>query len=275
MIRKQVPGSGEVWMVYDVKDRIVLTQDANMRSVTQKKWMYTTYDAQNRVSTTGLITDNANYNNLSYHLQAAYSVTNYPTLSSYPGYEELSTTFYDNYTWLSTYGNPLSSSRNASYDGYLSAPSSTWPYPEASTQSVAIYGQVTGSRVKILNSSPVQYVYTLNIYDAQGRLIQTQTRNQTDGTDILSTQYSWSGLPLMTVLKQEKAGTNAQTTVIVTRMNYDELWRLESVDKKTSTTLVNSGAMPGVWTRIMKQEYDRPGQLKTKNQSGLWQRCWP
>jgi hypothetical protein len=39
MVKKKVPGAGEVWMVYDRWDRLVLTQDANLRP--QNKWIYT------------------------------------------------------------------------------------------------------------------------------------------------------------------------------------------------------------------------------------------
>lgn len=42
MTMKKVPGAGEVYMVYDKRDRLVFTQDANMRP--QNKWLYTLYD---------------------------------------------------------------------------------------------------------------------------------------------------------------------------------------------------------------------------------------
>lgn len=42
MIKKKVPDAGEVYMVYDARDRLVLTQDANLRN--QGKWMYTVYE---------------------------------------------------------------------------------------------------------------------------------------------------------------------------------------------------------------------------------------
>ncbi|WP_206513855.1 DUF6443 domain-containing protein [Pseudoflavitalea rhizosphaerae] len=53
MITKKVPGAGAVYMVYDVRDRLVFTQDANMRENSQ--WLATLYDVLNRPVLTGTI----------------------------------------------------------------------------------------------------------------------------------------------------------------------------------------------------------------------------
>ncbi len=54
MIIKKVPGAGEVYMVYDVRDRLVFTQDANIRGHSQ--WLTTLYDGLDRPVMTGMIT---------------------------------------------------------------------------------------------------------------------------------------------------------------------------------------------------------------------------
>lgn len=54
MTAKKVPGADWVYMVYDVRDRLVFTQDANMRKNNQ--WMTTLYDGLNRPVMTGVIT---------------------------------------------------------------------------------------------------------------------------------------------------------------------------------------------------------------------------
>jgi hypothetical protein len=53
MIAKKVPGAGWVYMIYDKRDRLVFTQDANMRSSNQ--WLYSLYDALNRSVETGMM----------------------------------------------------------------------------------------------------------------------------------------------------------------------------------------------------------------------------
>ena len=64
MIGKKVPGAGWVYMIYDLRDRLVYTQDANMRGRSQ--WLATLYDGLNRNSATGMIT----YNGMPNQLQA-------------------------------------------------------------------------------------------------------------------------------------------------------------------------------------------------------------
>jgi RHS repeat-associated protein len=54
MNAKKVPGAGWTYMVYDLRDRLVYTQDANLR--TQNQWLTTLYDGMNRPTTTGMIT---------------------------------------------------------------------------------------------------------------------------------------------------------------------------------------------------------------------------
>ena len=52
MMAKKVPGAGWTYMVYDFRDRLVFSQDANMRR--RGQWMTTLYDVLNRVATTGM-----------------------------------------------------------------------------------------------------------------------------------------------------------------------------------------------------------------------------
>jgi RHS repeat-associated protein len=54
MIVKKVPGAGEVDMVYDVRDRMVFSQDANQKP--RNEWLSTQYDELNRITITSLMT---------------------------------------------------------------------------------------------------------------------------------------------------------------------------------------------------------------------------
>jgi RHS repeat-associated protein len=260
MIKKKAPGAGESWMVYDAKDRLVLSQDANMRLA--QKWMYTIYDNLNRGISTGFIADAVNYNNHGFHLTAAYNSTAYPNLAGYPGYEELTNAFYDDYNWRSSYGNPLSATYNTVYDTHFQpASNTTWPYPQTNIPSIQLKQKLTGSRVKILGTST--YLFTVNLYDSKGRLIQVQSTNITGGTDMFTTQYTWAGQPLVTIQQQQKNGTNAQTSIVVTKLTFDDLGRVAKTEKRISTSLVNAGAMPAYKT-ISENEYNKLGQLKKK-----------
>ena len=94
MVIKKVPGAGESYMVYDNIDRLVMTQDANMRQGTAK-WLVTKYDELNRPTETGLWTNNQTFGT---HYGSAYNSTNYPTTNS--SYEQLTLTHYDDYNNL-------------------------------------------------------------------------------------------------------------------------------------------------------------------------------
>ena len=254
MIRKKIPGAGEVYMVYDARDRLVMAQDANQRS--SNKWIVTKYDELNRPVETGLWIDATSF---ATHLINASTSTSYPVTST--SYEELTKTFYDDYAWLTTNNNPFSSSYNSSYDTYFQTPSGTWPYPQANVQSNKLKGIVTGSKVKVLGTS--SYLYMISFYDEKGRVIQVQSKNITGGTDIFTTQYTWAGQPLVTIQRQYTISSPAQEHIVVTKMEYDDLGRVKNVRKTISRT-VNGSTVTKPEQLIAQNEYDKLGQLKKK-----------
>ena len=259
LIMKQIPGSGVMYLVYDGRGRIVMTQDSSMRS--SHKWLYTLYDALNRPRTTGLITDNVNYNNPSYHWNHADTSTAWPNPASYVD-EPLSTLFYDDYSWRLSEGAPLTSSYITTYDSYFQAASNNiWPYPQSNSITAQLKGFLTGTKTKVLGTST--YLFSVSFYDQKAMLVQVQSKNISGDSDVVTTQYSWAGKPLIVAQKQGKALPNAQTIVQVTQDSYDELWRLVKIEKKLSNTLVNSGTMTS-YNTIVQNEYDKLGQLKEK-----------
>jgi RHS repeat-associated protein len=114
-------------------------------------------------------------------------------------------------------------------------------------------------RIAVLGGSSGM-LYRVNYYDDRGRVIQTQQTNITGGTDIATTQYDFSGRLLRTLLKQEKAGTNAQTHSVLTKMNYDAAGRLltvyRNIDDAPSDQLISTNT------------YNELGQLQNKELGG-------
>lgn len=264
MIIKKVPSAGEVYMVYDESDRLVMTQDANMRTGTIR-WLITKYDDLNRPYETGLWNNNTAFTT---HLEnAAAGSEVYPITTS--GYEQLTVNYYDSYDWADNYATEF---KNYDITGlnshWLVSSNTTHPYPQLVpvNKSVVLKGRVTGSRIKILNSSPAKYITTVIFYDDKGLAIQTRVINETEGVDVLSTQYSWNGMPLITVQEQNiKTGSTADITIkTITKLTYDGLGRLVQTDKKIGSSLVNNGAIPIEYTTISKNEYDAYGKIKKK-----------
>lgn len=252
MVLKKVPGAGEVYMVYDARDRLVMTQDANMRQ--QGKWMLTKYDLLNRPTEAGLLNNTTSF---STHLSTAGGSTSYLPAGTY---ELLTLTHYDDYAGLPAGLSGYLSTWNSYFDN---TNNNDWPYPQLPQYSAAVKGLVTWAQAKVLGSSNT-FINTVTYYDDKGRAIQVQSTNLSGGTDVVTTQYSWAGQPLVTVQKQEKAGSNAQTTIVVTKNSYDDLGRVVKVEKKASHSQVNGGAMPASYKTILQNEYDKLGQLKNK-----------
>jgi RHS repeat-associated protein len=261
MTMKKIPGAGTIWMLYDTRDRLAMSQDSLMRAGHQ--WLYIQYDGLNRPIATGLLSDASHYNDFLYHSSRADTSVNYPAAGAFT-VDTLTQTFYDDYSWRGGQGNPLSATRNTSYDSYLqTASNSTWPYPQDATiQSGQVAGMVTGTKTKVLGTST--YLYSVNFYDDKARPVQVQSQNITTGTDITMTQYTWMGQPLLGIMKNEKAVTNAQTSIVLSQMTYDSLGRVVKIEKRASNTKVSGGSMPVSWKTIVQNEYNALGQLAKK-----------
>jgi hypothetical protein len=258
MVRKQVPGAGVVSMVYDQRERLVLTQDAKLME--QGKWLYTQYDEFNRPITTGLWGSNFTW---AEHILLASTSTNYPDLSSQT-VEELTRTFYDDYSWRSGYGNPLSDNYIADFETYFLGHSNTvWPYPQQNELTNQLKNLVTGTRIKVLGTSN-QYLFTVNFYDKNYRMVQMQSQNITGGYDVSTTQYSWNGKPLIVIQKQENNEVGPQEAIVVTKYTYDELGRLSKTEKKAGLSGDDRVEMPSSYKLLSNNEYDKLGQLKQK-----------
>jgi len=254
MIIKKVPGAGEIWLVYDARDRLIMTQDGNLRGQNPVKWMVTEYDNLNRPWRTGLLTDG---NDRTYHQNLAYNSIIYPNTIS--NYEVLTQSFYDDYSWVSSSGSGLGTSMagNQTQDGglfyttYNASPS----YAVPMTPYAISTGMATGAMTKVLASSPAQYLYSVSFYDDHGRVIQTQSTNYRNGIDTMTSQYDFSGKTLRTFLGHKKGGTSIQYHTVSTKMSYDEAGRLKNILKNidgTGDQLIDS------------VQYNELGQLKNK-----------
>ncbi len=90
MTAKQLPGAEPVYMVYDVRDRLVLIQDGKTRDENGSKWLYTKYDDFNRPVETGWMSTTDSHSDLQTAFENSVS---FPYTTS----EVLTQTSYDNY----------------------------------------------------------------------------------------------------------------------------------------------------------------------------------
>ena len=261
MIIKKVPGAAEVSMVYDARDRLIMTRDGNL--TTTGKWLVTEYDALNRPKRTGLFNDSHDY---AYHASLAENSINYPAPSPGSGYEVLTENYYDDYTWVSGSGTSLSSSIDPTYltnGSYFVTTYNIAPYFSLPLSvNYGTRGLSTGSKVKVLGTSS-QYLYTVMFYDDRNRPIQVQSINASGGKDIITTQYDFSGKPLRNLLQHQKNGSNAQSHLVLTKMDYDHAGRLLTIKKSVNSNIGTATVVVPEKT-IVQNSYDELGQLKTK-----------
>lgn len=256
MIMKKLPGAAEIWMVYDKRDRLKMTQDANLRN--QSKWLITLYDTINRVSQTGLWN---NANNRAYHASFADTSTNYPfSLSSVPGsgFELLIAAGYDDYQSIP--GGLTGSLDNT----YITSSNFTTSYNASPlfAQQIMQYNDITGmpawTKTKILGTST--FLYSTSIYDDKGHVIQTKATNISGGTDVGTIQFDFSGKELRTHLAHQKNGTNSNLYQDLTITNYDHSDRVLTLKKRFNANGTNNTFDK----TIASNSYDELGRLKTK-----------
>ncbi|MDH7459819.1 DUF6443 domain-containing protein [Chitinophagaceae bacterium 26-R-25] len=248
---KQVPGAGMVYLVYDYSDRLVMTQDSFFRRKNQ--WLVTLYDNQNRVVKTGVLLNTYNNRSFQVHKDSAKNSTAYPFITepSSTYWTVYTIAHYDDYNGLpaglsstlqNTYGSNFIGSYNVAPD-----------YAQQVKLSYQTAGLVTWTQINVIGTT--QYISSVNLYDEKGRIIQTQTINQTTGTDIATSQYNWAGTVLRTHLKHSFVGTRNQSYELVTKNNYDGLLRITSIEKN-----INGKG----WKKIDSVQYNALGEMSRK-----------
>jgi hypothetical protein len=258
MIIKKIPGAGEAWMVYDIRDRIVMTQDSLLRSL--HEWLYTRFDSENRPDSTGSITDPTNYNQLALQESNAFATNNYPVVSSYTTRELLTQTFYDDYSWVSTYSAPVASTMATTYTGnsnyFITSYNASPIYAANPTPLYVNRGMATGSKVEVIGSGGGQYLYAVSFFDDRGRVIQSQSSNYTGAIDTTTSQFDFSGKTLRNLIGHKKNNNTVQAHTVLTKMDYDQGFRLKhiwkNIDNAASDQLIDS------------LQYNELGQLRVK-----------
>ena len=260
MTTKKAPGGGEVYMVYDARDRLVMTQDSNLRAA--GKWLVTLYDGLNRPVQTGLVNNSAiGSKSFETHKTDAGLSAAYPfDAASVPGsgYEELTRTGYDSYDDLPS-GAPTGTLATTAItsDNFITNYNTIPDLAEQVAASSQTRGASTWTKVKVLGTSST-FLYATSIYDEKGRMIQAKSTNVSGSVDTLTNQYSFSGLLLRSYMAHSKGGTNPQRYYVLTKNTYDGLQRLISVRKRVEN---NSGSTS---VTNLKNFYDALGRLKTK-----------
>lgn len=271
---KKSPGTpagiaGEVWNVYDSRDRLVMTQDGNLRVL--NKWRYYVYDGVDRVVSIGLLTDpntnQSNYSNLNFHINSASSTANWPNITGYT-IELLRQNFYDGYNWMGV-GNSSSltpgmdNTNSGAGNSVFSSSQNVSPnYLQPLVASSLTRGKLTGSKEEVLNSNQTQYLYSVLIYDDRSRVVQSKSINYGQGLDVQTVQYTWDGRPVNTVVSQSISASSNQSHIITTTLSYDQMKRPLTLSKSINSVV--GGQSISASSQLLSYSYNELGDLNSK-----------
>ncbi len=273
MTHKKVPGADWVYMVYDNRDRLVMTQDGEQRK--RNDWTFTKYDELNRPVLTGIYTDTTprDQNDMqqainNFYLAAddeensdewfevrdgevhGYTNLSFPKVDIESNY--LTVTYYDDYLFQPEIG---STADDFDYDPNQLTASGDEP-GQRPEEFLRVQGQVTGSKVKNLDTN--EFLWSVNYYDDRYRVIQVVAQNNKGGLDKITNVYDFIGKVLRTQTDHATTGPNAQAIATTRTFKYDHAGRLLQTDH-------NTGTDDPTRVVLVKNNYNELGQLVAKN----------
>ena len=253
LIEKKIPGKGWEYIVYNILDQPIMTQDPNLQA--QNQWLFTKYDAFGRVVYTGRINNSSTRATLQTTADAAS--VQYETKSTSANTLGGTNTYYSNSAYPTTGIDQLFSVSyydDYRFDGNTSDFDLTVPTGSIYNQAITTLtqGLATGSKVRVLGTN--NWIVTLTAYDSKARPIYIATKNgELNTTDILESKLDFAGKVEETKSTHTK-GSNA-AIVVTERFEYDHAARL-----KRQTHQVGSSAEE----LIVENTYDEIGQLIQK-----------
>ena len=213
-------------MVYDRRDRLVLSQDGTRRTADTKKWSYFLYDSHDRVIESGEILLSAEQTCGELQLAAWESEHYLPSGTRTP----LQYTVYDNYK----------PTENVTAHPFVAAVGYDTPY--------TLYpsGLTTSTKTRLLGTD--DWLTETIYYDDRSRVIQTLCHYPEKGLRYRHTAYDFTGNVLR---KQDNIGTDILETVYT----YDDRARL----------LTKANTWNGRFTDKITYVYDALGRLTGRN----------
>ncbi|GAA0894108.1 hypothetical protein GCM10009122_37880 [Fulvivirga kasyanovii] len=278
IIEKRVPGSDWVYMIYDGRDRLVLTQDGNQRDpnkTTGREWSFTKYDRFNRPVATGIYThsvsatraemqavvdvfyNTATGNSDKWHEEAGttthgYTSRSFPDTASESDY--LTITYYDSYDFKSLADFGPDYDYDATQLGPETCAQGTYSFP--SKEFSRVRGLSTGNKIKVQDGNNT-WLCSVTYYDDRYRVIQTITENHFGSKDKYSTLYNFPGWILATKTSHQKDG---EVYGIKKRYTYDHTGRLMQGYHELIKNDTSQGEV-----LLAENKYNELGELIEKN----------
>ncbi|MCX8534499.1 DUF6443 domain-containing protein, partial [Chryseobacterium luquanense] len=239
-VEKKLPGKGWEYIVYDQQNRVVASQDANMKNNTEQpnRWLFSRYDKFGRVVYTGKFTggtrlqeqtnanakglNNENRNTASFTLngqQIFYTNTAYPTAAFVP----YTVNYYDSYTatGLAPTFYPLNTDVLEFY-----MVNGSQSFSSNGVNSIrSLKSMPTSSFVKNLDDD--SWSASQIWYDALLRPVGSRSVNHLGGYTNTEKQLDFSGAVLKANSYHKKTNADPSEIVIKERFVYDDQFRMK------------------------------------------------
>jgi RHS repeat-associated protein len=284
MISKNTPGAGAQYLIYNIKDELILTQTPTQAA--KGEYLFSKYDVLGRLIQTGVYNSTSTAANLqtlantssagadtflAYLFKDIYGNAAYQT--TFSNAKILTTNYYDDYSFTTrTY--------NSSFMNGLPAGWNT-------TVSQETANLLTGTKVVVLDgaASPTELV-SVHFYNDRGLLLQTQMQNHKGGWNFITNSYDFINqkLGIYTEINNPQATDNAKIKTVETfaynhtgqvtgsthnindlnlqvspsNFNFDELGRLKNKN-------FSNGMVPSV-----EYEYNIRGWITGINKNYCW-----
>ncbi len=238
LAEKKLPGKGldsdtGIWhwelMVYDNQDRLVMSQDANLKK--QEQWLFTKYDKYSRVAYTGITSNSGSRSSIQTILNGKGNNNVARTSSSgftAPGL----LVYYDNLP-ANNYPNSFTSILTVNYyDTYPpGSPVVTNPIlnqeilqHNAQNSIISTKSLPTASFVKNIDNNAWTKTYVW--YDTKARPVGSHTINHLDGYTKTETLLDFVGIPEKTITYHSRSYTAQPDVTIEENFTYDDRKRL-------------------------------------------------
>ncbi|WP_394665914.1 DUF6443 domain-containing protein [uncultured Chryseobacterium sp.] len=220
LVEKKLPGKGWEYMVYDKADRVIMTQDTNMKngaiSWGANLWLFTKYDKFGRVLYTGITTGGDRSAVQQTVNSAASTVVINESKSTSPLAYSSMEVYYSNTAYPTNIVNILSVNY---YDTYPSG-APTVPTQvlgqnvltqDALSSNISTKSLPTASYVKNVENDGWTQNYTW--YDIKGRAIGTHSVNHLGGYTKTETLLDFAGIPQKTNTYHKRDANTAEVQV--------------------------------------------------------------
>ena len=243
----KLPGIDSSEIVYDSRNREVMTRDGNLKAKNQ--WLVTFYDNLDRPVRTAIYTVAASTR------EALQTSVNGAPLGSFPfipggSLSDLGYLYYDD---------------NYSFPGVQAALTTDFGKPQKgsnlydipnTTISHRTMGVLTGTRTKVLGST--QWLAKTYYYDAKGRVLQAISDNINGGKQTTTFLYDFRGRILSTYQRHTNPNsTLTPETRILTNVSYNGIGQVTQVSIQLNDNAASTRT-------IASYTYDELGNLKTK-----------